>query len=136
MCDSGQWTNLSQIVDVFKARCALSPALAKQSMVCNMLLEACDGSHTLTCIQRRVQTIIKRSFHLHESFSLADYMGFVRGLPRTWSLCIFRTLFNGWPTSTRYLHTKYCRNLIGNEHRVCNRIFTCEIPHKSHREQT
>ena len=37
---------------------------------------------------------------------------------------------------TTALHAKYCRNRIGNEHRVCNHWFTCEIPQKSHWERT
>ena len=33
-------------------------------------------------------------------------------------------------------NVKYCRNRIGNEHRVCNQWFTYEIQQKSHWERT
>ena len=37
---------------------------------------------------------------------------------------------------TTALYAKYCRNRIGNEHRVCHNWFTYEIQQKSHWEQT
>ena len=37
---------------------------------------------------------------------------------------------------TTDLHTKDCRDRIGNEHRVCNHGFTIEILQKSHWERT
>ena len=50
--------------------------------------------------------------------------------------CVLRIRALSHKLYLSFQKAKCCRNRIGNEHRVCNPCFTCEILQKSHWERT
>ena len=50
--------------------------------------------------------------------------------------CVLRIRALSHKLYLSFQKAKCCRNRIGNEHRVCNHCFTCEILQKSHWERT